>query len=227
MKKIGMVVAIEREIRAALEQFGTPKKEEKFGPIAVRTYEINDAELYVAHSGIGEIAASAATQLLISLYHAELILNCGVVGGLTAEMASAKTCVVTSVVHYDVDSSAIDPIPPARYMDVPSIYIPTSDTYAEKAVTLFPELRKAICCSADKFVAEAERKAALHDMYQGDICDMESAGIALTAYRNEVPVLMIKTVADSITGGAEGFEQSCLSTARICMEIALKIIEQL
>lgn len=227
MKKIGMVVAIEREIRAALEKFGTPKKEENFGPISVRTYEINGAELYVAHSGIGEIAAAATTQLLASMYGVELILNCGVVGGLTEEMASAKTCIVTNVVHYDYDSHDIDPVVPAQYLDVPSIYIPTSEEFVDKAISLFPDLRKAVCCSADKFVAEAEKKKVLAEQYQGDICDMESAGIALTAYRNHIPVMMIKTVADSITGGAEGYENSCLDTARICMEIALKIIANL
>lgn len=227
MMKIGMVVAVEREIRACLEEFGTPTKEETYGNIVIRTYVRDDAELFVAHSGMGEIAAAATTQLLISLYHVDLILNCGVVGGLTDEMATAKTTVVEKVVHYDVDSSAIDPVVPGQYEELPDVYIPTTKELVEKVTALYPDVRPSVCASADKFVAEAEKKAALHEAFSADICDMESAGIALTCHRNHTKLLMLKTVADSITGGAEGFENACLETARVCMGIAEKLIKEL
>lgn len=227
MKKIGMVVAIEREIRAVLQKFGEPKDEKMYGQISVRTYEKGDAVLYVAHSGIAEIAAAAATQLLISLYNVELLLNCGVVGGLTEEMGTAKTTVVKSVVHYDYDSSDIDPVVPGQYLELPSVYIPTDEALVEKAVTLFPELRAVICASADKFVNSKEAKQELHAKYGAEVCDMESAGIALTCHRNGVPTLMLKTVADAIEGGADGFEKACVETANICMGIAEKLIEEL
>lgn len=227
MKKIGMVVAIEREIRAVLEEFGRPVEEKKFGPITVHTYERAGALLYVAHSGIGEIAAAAATQLLISVYNVEMILNCGVVGGLTADMGTKKTTVVKAVVHYDYDSSPIDPVVPGQYIELPDVYIPTDATLVEKALKFFPELTAVICASADKFVAEADAKTALHDRYGAEVCDMESAGISLTCFRNNVPVMMLKTVADAIDGGADGYEKACLSTAKVCMGIAEKLIGEL
>ena len=55
---------------------------------------------------------------------------------------------------------------------------------------------------------------------------MESAAIALTAYRGGVPALMIKTVSDAVTGGAEEFLTACRRTASICMEIALRLAKE-
>ena len=65
-------------------------------------YRFCGAELFVIHAGCGELAAAAATQLLIICYKVDLVVNFGVVGGLTPQMALLKCCVVRSVVHYDI-----------------------------------------------------------------------------------------------------------------------------
>ena len=77
--RIGMVVAV--EIDAVLERYGEPQRMEKHGEFTVRVYNVHGSELIIAHSGVGEISAAACTQLLISVYGAEMILNFGVVGG--------------------------------------------------------------------------------------------------------------------------------------------------
>lgn len=227
MKRIGMVVAIKREIAAVLEKFGQPLSEKRFGTMSVSDYRGQGYDLFVAHSGAGEIAAAAATELLIDLYQAEMILNVGVVGGLTPEMASARSVIVTKVVHYDYDASPIDPVVPGQYLELPDVYIPTDARLAARALTICPDLKPVICASADRFIDKSERKAALHEAYGAEVCDMESAAISLTAHRHGIPALLLKTVADSITGGAEGFEKSCRETALVAMEIAVKLIGEL
>ena len=92
MKKIGMIVAVEMD--AVLQLYGAPKGKEKRGGFTVYTYENTDYVLYVLNSGAGELGAAAATQLLISVYEAELIVNFGVVGGLTEAMTLARTVAI-------------------------------------------------------------------------------------------------------------------------------------
>ena len=53
---------------------------------------------------------------------------------------------------------------------------------------------------------------------------MEAAGILLTCNRSGIPCLMIKTVSDSITGGAEEFTSEVNRSASICLDIADKIM---
>ena len=225
MKNIGMVVAVEMD--AVLSRYGAPSEKRREAGFDVYTYIGADYTIYALNSGAGEIAAAAATQLLISVFHADLILNFGVVGGLTEEMAKARTCVVESVVHYDFDSSEAGWAEPARYLDYPTAYIPASAALVERALSIEPRLKKVICASADKFVGSPDRKRELHALYGAEICDMESAGVVLTCNRSGVPCLLIKTVSDGIEGGAEEFKAELQRSAALCLAVADKIIRAL
>ena len=69
MKKIGLAIAIETEILEGI--FGEIVQTEQVGTFGINTFRYRDAELYMVRCGYGEIAAAAATQLLISVYHVD------------------------------------------------------------------------------------------------------------------------------------------------------------
>jgi len=156
-----------------------------------------------------------------------MIINFGVVGGLTAEMAKTKTCVVEKVVHYDFDTSAVDNWEVGRYAEYPDPYIPTNSDLLHKAIAINPELMPVICASADKFIADPQLKANLNKQFGAHICEMEAAGIVLICNRNNVPCLLIKSVSDSIEGGAEEFRSTINEAAALCLDIADKVISEL
>lgn len=222
MKKIGMIVAV--EIEAVLNKFGTPIEELKYTGYSVYQYKLGEHILFVIHSGAGEIAAAMATQFLISQFNVDLIVNFGVVGGLTNEMALARTCIVESVVHYDFDTSEADGCEVGRYVDLPSIYIPATKELVDKALEIESSLIKVICASGDKFIAKKEKKEELHNIFKADICEMEAAGIVLTCNKNKIPCLLIKTVSDGISGGVKEFKKAVNESARICLDITNKVL---
>ncbi len=222
MKRIGMIVAV--EIKAVLDKYGSALEEKNVAGYRVLEYKTPDYELVILNCGAGEIAAAAGTQYLISAYNVDMIVNFGVVGGLTEEMGKTKTAIVEKVVHYDFDTSAIDHCEVGRYVQYPDVYIPVDAYLFNKAREMYPELKPVICASADKFVADPEAKRALNRQYGAEICEMEAAGIALTCDRNHVPCLMIKVVSDGITGGAEEFSQTIDEAAAICIEIVNEVI---
>lgn len=227
MKKIGMIVAISKELESAIAKYGTAPKIVEDSGYTTHIYEFPTYTLYILGSGAGEIYASSSTQYLITKYNVDIIINFGIVGGLTEEMATTKLCVVENVVHYDFDTSAVDNVEVGRYIDYPSVYLPTNKSLLETAITVEPTLTKVICASADKFVADVDKKQALHDIYKADICDMESAGIVLTANRNNIPCVLIKAVADSLFGGAIEYEDALTTAANKCIDITHKIIENI
>ena len=225
MKNIGMVVAV--EIQAVLDRFGDALEELVFPGYTVKKYSTDSYNLYIMHCGAGEIAASAGVQFLITKFDVDMVVNFGVVGGLTPEMALAKTCIVEKVVHYDFDTSMIDNCEVGRYLEYPDVYLPASKEMLEAALQVDPNLKKVTCASGDKFIGDSAKKQALHDTYGADICEMEAAGIVLTCNRNKVPCLLIKTVSDSITGGAEEFSREINRTAALSLDIAIKVMEKM
>lgn len=226
MKKIGMIVAV--EIQSVLDKFGARLTEQKNkAGYLVLEYSTEQYQLVIVSCGAGEIAAASGTQFLISEYHVDMIINFGIVGGLTEEMSKTKVCIVEKVVHYDFDTSTVDNVEVGRYLDYPDIYIPTSSQLLQKAIEVNPKLLPVICASGDKFIADPEQKAELHRKFGAQICEMEAAGIVLTCNRNEVPCMMIKIVSDGITGGVEEFLETKDEAAMICLEIANQIVNEL
>ena len=101
MKTIGMIVAV--ELQSVLKRYGAKlvKRKETAG-YQVLEYETDQYRMVIVNCGPGEIAAASGTQFLISEYHVDIVMNFGVVGGLTEEMSKTKVCIVEKVVHYDL-----------------------------------------------------------------------------------------------------------------------------
>ena len=70
-KRIGLLVAVEMD--SVFARYGEAVKTERRGGFDVYRFENDSYTLHVIHSGIGEIAAAAAAQLLIDRYGVEMI----------------------------------------------------------------------------------------------------------------------------------------------------------
>ncbi len=221
--KIGMIVAMRSEVEELLKKIGSPLKTETHAGFEIFAYTVGENELYAVRSGVGEIYAAAAAQMLITRYGVGMLVNFGICGGLTADMSLKKAVVVEKIVHYDYDTSALGD-EPARYPEYPDVYIPVSEELVAAALEAEPALERVICASADKFVGDPERKSELNRLYGAKICEMEAAGIALTANRAGVPVLMIKAVSDSATAGADEFSAMVNEAAGACVSAMIKAL---
>ena len=223
MKKIGMIVAV--EIQSVLDKYGAQLTVEKeISGYKVLEYQTEQYKLIIVNCGAGEIAVASGTQFLISEYHVDMVINFGVVGGLTEAMSTTKVCIVERIVHYDFDTSSVDNVEVGRYLQYPDIYIPTTPELIEKAMKLYPQLVSVVCASGDKFIADEELKRQINKQFHADICEMEAAGIVLTCNRNKIPCILIKIVSDSICGGYEEFVKTKDMAAGMCLEIVEKVL---
>ena len=226
MKKLGLIAAMTDELDAlsekteALESLPSP-----FGKKLFRT-EIGDKEIYLTESGVGEIYAAAATQHLITAYGVEAIINFGVCGSLTESLGLKKTVIVSNVVHYEMDTSALDGAEPGVYTGMTDPYIPLDRGLISKALEEDPALPTVICASGNKFIADKKDKEHLKNTFNADVCEMESAGIALVCRANGIPCLMVKAVSDG-EGGADDFIATLHEAERVYISLVQKLINTL
>ncbi|MEG1562515.1 MAG: 5'-methylthioadenosine/S-adenosylhomocysteine nucleosidase [Bacteroides sp.] len=220
--KVGLVIATADEMAALVAALDESEWEGIMQGYAMRVFRTAGHIIYAVKSGVGEIRAAAATQMLISSFRVGLIANFGVCGGLTADAAISKGFVVRAVIHYDYDTSAIDGCEPAKYEQYETVCIPATAELVDMASGLQP----AICASGDKFIADPDAKLMLFEKFGADICDMEAAGILLTANRAAIPALLIKVVSDGVTGGADEYLKTVNATAKRCVAYLLKAISE-
>lgn len=226
VKTIGMVVAMDKEIKPFLEKLNNEFKIEKVGGYEVFSYTIKDKKVYLVKSGIGEIYAAGATAILVSVYKCELILNFGVVGSLHSGVDVCETVIVKGVVHYDFDLSKIDNVKVGEYPNMQGAILNTDKGFLDFALSINDTLKPVICASADKFVADEDIKENLHKTFGADVCDMESAGVLLTSLNASVPTLIIKAVSDG-KGGAEEFNKRVKTASTLYVDTVMKILELL
>lgn len=212
MKKIGMVVAMQKELTTFLTSSGVEYASTSRRGYEIVDFKIGDNSIICIQSGIGEIFAAAATQTLISEYAVDIVINFGVCGSLHGGYGVGETVLVKNVVHYDFDLSPIDETAVGQYPGEPSADIPTDEELNDVVLGIDGTIRAVRCASADKFVVDGNIKADLVSRYGADICEMESAGVLITCRRAGVPCLIIKAVSDG-AGGAEEFKQMVLTAS--------------
>jgi len=223
MHIVGILAAV--ELNSALKHYGTPEKIENTAGFDLYRLEREEYTLYLLQCGIGEIAAAAGTQYLISVCGAELVVNFGVVGGLTPEMAVCRLCVVEKVVHYKFDlSEGGYGLAEGQCEGQESPWIATDSALVEAARTAEPSLMPVTCASGDKFIGTTEEKAFLHQKWNADICEMEAAAIVLTCQRNKIPCLSLKAVSDGLLDGAESFWDAVERAGDACIQTADRVI---
>ena len=224
-KSLGLVVAIEMD--CIFDYYNNIEKLEC--PAGFQVYHTSraDCDIYIIRTGMGEVAAASGTQYLITKYGVGTIVNFGVVGGLTEDMNKCKLCVVSRVVHYRYDCSEFLDLQIGQVEGMDSVFMPTDKGLLDKALSIRSDLAPVTCCSADKFVSKAKDKFEMHVLFEGDICDMEAAGILLTCKANNVPCLMLKAVSDSLSGGADEFFVELYNASMECLKVTDSIINSL
>lgn len=222
--KIGIFTAMESEARTFI---GNAAKT-SIGKYNFYSFDLGQHQAVLCcPPSVGEIAAAGATQLLITHFGVDVVLNFGIVGALTAEMSVLSTVLVESVVHYQMDTSPIDKgFVPGQYICFDSIAVPCDEKLLNiaKSVVDLPAVRIA---SADRFVAQAEEKTALNANFGATICDMESAGILFVCKFNNVPCLMVKCISDSLFAVEGEYEANIGNSTAQFFHLATKIAEAL
>ena len=209
--KIGLLIAIERELAAFL-QSGEERTEETAAGRTVYKARMEGHDVYAVRSGCGEIDAAAATMLLIVKYGCEVILNFGVTGALEKDLKVEDLFVAEKACYYDFDLSALEGLKKGQYEEYPDEFIPLDRELVKLAEERVPGIRRTAVASADKFVVDQAEKLRLREMGCG-ICDMEAAAIARVCERSGVKCLSIKCISDTFDGDGGDFNLNVTRSA--------------
>lgn len=209
--KIGLIIAIEREIKSFLES-GEKITEERVSNKTIYSTDMFGHEIVAIMSGYGEIDAAAATQLLISHTGCELVINFGVVGAIVPGLKVEDLFLVEKVCHYDYDVSPIDPVKKHQYVEYDDEFIPLDKSLVALVQKKLPSVKTVAVASGDRFVEAVEDKEKLASL-GCQVCDMEIAAIARICLNNNVKCLSIKCISDTYEGDGGDFNANVTRSA--------------
>ncbi len=192
--KIGLMYAMPGEIESLLAQEGTHLLQTVAG---VSFYHIRE-DVIACCGGVGKVNAAMATQLLITLYRPDVILNAGV-AGCFEEVPIGTLVLAEGFVQHDVDTTGVgDPV--GLVSTVKQITFPTSDFAAAKAAMDKVGLpyRTGLVATGDWFAVPCRRTQWIADTFHPLLCEMEGCAVAQVCMRNGVKCMAIKSVSDCL-----------------------------
>ena len=155
-------------------------------------------DLLAACGGVGKVNAAMCAQILCRHYRADLILNSGVAGCLTALPIGALV-LAEDFVQHDVDTTAVgDPIGLVSTVD--RVDFPT--WAPDKCVELLKGLGFSAVtgrvATGDWFAVKGGRAAFIRDTFSPLLVEMEGCAIAQVCLRNQVRFAAVKSVSDHL-----------------------------
>ena len=189
---IGAVIAMQSEADILLDQMNIQRSLTVSG----KTIYVGKAfgrDISLCICGIGKVNAALGTQILVSKFGVDKLLNFGVAGGLNKTTKLCAVYQISSAVQFDFDLTEIN-----------GTKMGTLDEYKENYLNtnhFKTDLPKRKLGTADRFNDSKADYKLLTEELSADIRDMEGAAVVQAAYCAELPVYLVKAISDVAESG--------------------------
>lgn len=228
---IGIIGAMEPEVKILRQAMQNPAVLTKAGFIFY-TGELAGNTVTLVQSGIGKVASTIATTLLIDNFNPDCVINTGSAGGFDPSLNVGDVVISSEVRHHDVDVTAFGyemgqvPQMPAGFTAHAKLVDAAQQTIAKISEV---KTMTGLICTGDSFMCDPIRiEKARNDFPTMLAVEMEGASIAQTCFTLNTPFVVIRSMSD-IAGkeSPQSFEEY-LETASInSSKMVLALIEKL
>lgn len=205
MVKLGIIGAMEQEVETLL---GVMAEKSRKSIAGSDFYEgvISGTQCVVVRCGIGTVNAALCVQILCSCFGVTHVVNTGIAGSLCAELDIGDMVISTDAMYHDFDCCAFG-YPVGKVPGMPVQF--EADEHLRKLALEAAEAvnpghnRTGRIASGDQFICSQEQKDRIISV-TGALCtEMEGAGIAHAAYRNQIPFTILRAISDKADNSAE------------------------
>lgn len=201
--KIGIIVAMDKEL-ALLKPLIDDRAKEVIEGIEFITGRIGERDVVVMKSGIGKVNAALAASAMIHHFHPAIIINSGVAGGTGHGAAILDVVVGAKVAYHDVWCG-----PGTKWGQAAGCpeFFECPPFISELSCLQQPGVVHGLICSGDIFVSDKEVLDRIRRHFpEVDAVDMESAAIAQTCFKEDVPFVAVRVISDT-PGAADNISQ--------------------
>ena len=225
---IGIIGAMSVETNALCEMLDNRTTDTVSG-IVFNKGKIGESEVVIATCGIGKVFAGMCAQTMILKYSPSLIINVGVGGSLCSKFKICDVVVANNVVQHDMDTSPLGD-PKGMISGINKIYFECDAEFNKKVLEVAKSLNintyEGIIASGDKFLSEPAEKAAIHRLFNADVCEMEGAAIGQVCYVNNIPFCVLRSISDgSDNDGAMDYKEFCSAAAKQTTKLMYNVLK--
>lgn len=229
--KIGILGAMDQEI-ALLKQRMQLKETFHFAHLEYYVGTINEVEVVLVKCGIGKVAASVSTTVMIDKFAPDFVVNTGSAGGFDTTLNIGDVVIATGVQHHDVDVTHFG-YKRGQVFGMPDIY-PCDVRMVDAAVNAannitHTTIKKGLVCTGDSFIGCDDAVSRLRGLFPDmSAVEMEGAAIGQTCFMLDTPFLVIRSLSDiagkeSSVSFSEYIEQAGKNSAELVMAMIMEL----
>lgn len=232
MNRLGIIGAMDLETQQLTQQMDLEFAREVAG-IRFHVGRLQGKPVVVATCGVGKVNAAVCTQIMISEFNTDAMLNTGVSGAIHHELSVGDLVISTDCLQHDVDCTAFG----YAYGMIPRMEasVFTADPamvdlayQVSQEVIQGHKVFKGRIVSGDQFVASPERKDFIENIFKAYTTEMEGASIAHVCHLNQVPFVIIRAMSDQADGSAHvNFDEFAVMAAANSNRIVLGMLEKI
>ena len=223
--KIAVLGALEEEIGLLKSSLSDLSSFFKAG-MEVFGGTLEGIEVECAKSGMGLVAAAAATQFLIDSFAPDALIFSGIAGALSEKLGIGEVVIGQTAVFLDADMDLIS-------QDSPHLNQFSSDPHLVKLASL--ALRSLSIpytvgklASSNRFIGSESMKEKAGMQSGADGAEMEGAAFLQICAKNGFPALVLRTISDGACMQYSSFHHFDTSSySRQSNEVVVKILELL
>ena len=205
MKKLGIIGAMEQEIETLLEAM-EEKAEAVHAGSTFYAGKLEGLDVVVVQCGIGKVNAALCVQILCDCYGVTHLVNTGIAGSLNVALDIGDLVISRDAMYHDFDCHAFD-YPLGKVPGMPLTY-PADEVLIRFAIDAAQQLNPGHnhigrVASGDQFICQKQQKEHIIAVTQALCTEMEGAGIAQTAYRNQIPFVILRAISDKADDSAD------------------------
>lgn len=227
--KIGIIGAMDQEIKILRENLEAPLSWERGGALFI-SGSIGRHEVIVVRSGIGKVAASITTSLLIQQYGVNMVINTGSAGGIGKDLQIGDLVISEKLAYFDVDVTGFGyqfgqlPGGTPLYFEASRYLIDEMTKAAEKTQHA---VKKGLIVTGDSFIdAPGKIAAILTNFPEALACEMEGAAVAQTAKQFNIPFLVVRAISDTADHSATvKFDQFIEEAGKRSAEMVIEFVK--
>ena len=232
MKQIGIIVAMEEELEEVKKEMKEIEKKTIY-ELEFFVGKIQEKMCILVKCGVGKVNAARVTQILISSFSVNFVINIGAAGALNDNLKIGDIVIGKYLVQHDFDITAfghnkgyISNVGDKIYSDSNLL------EYVQKIINNKKdksfEIKFGIIASGDIFCTDVSMKQKIVKKFEADCVEMEGAAIAQVCYLDNIPFIVIRSISDTPNvNNAIKFDEFVSLASRRCSDLLKELLKEL
>ncbi|CEM63046.1 5'-methylthioadenosine/S-adenosylhomocysteine nucleosidase [Treponema phagedenis] len=239
--RIGIFGAVQQEVALIQEQLQGSSIQK--ANLIFYEGKLHNHEIVLVCGGVGKVNAALCTQILISEFKVDALINTGAGGGTADNIEVFDMVISTDTVQHDVDATAFG-CPRGLVPNMDSAFWRADENLRNLAMKAFALCKEQYAdemknceqavegriASGDIFVADAKLREKIIKEFEPLCVEMEGAAIAQTAAVNNVPFIILRCISDNAGKHASAkiaYDEFSKEAAKISALIVLEMLKLL